>query len=321
MDTTFIVMLKNVIVFVLLAIPGFLLVKTKQLKAEQSGAMSKLLMYIGMPFLMITSVMNNLVLSGELILTLVVVAAIGIAYTVLTFVLSAPLTAKEREEKTRGMMRFACTFSNNGFLGLPLAIAVFGAGSKALTVMIIANIVTNVLMYTLGIYLVSGDKKMMSPKKAILNPILIGFVIGIILNLLKVKDYLPEVATYSAHMSNLVTPLSMTILGMKLGGIKFTSLFTSIKIYYVSFVKLILVPMVLAGILLAVKAMFVGGIVTADVVVGMFLAFGMPTAGLASTFADQFDGDTDSAVSFTLGSTVLSILTIPLLYWLVTLLV
>ena len=61
----FIIMLKNVIVFVLLAIPGFLVVKTKMLKAEQSGALSKLLMYIAMPFLMITSTMNNLTLNGD----------------------------------------------------------------------------------------------------------------------------------------------------------------------------------------------------------------------------------------------------------------
>ena len=38
-------------------------------------------------------------------------------------------------------------------------------------------------------------------------------------------------------------------------------------------------------------------------------------AGLASTFADEFGGDTENAVIFTLGTTMLSILTIPCLYW------
>ena len=49
-------------------------------------------------------------------------------------------------------------------------------------------------------------------------------------------------------------------------------------------------------------------------------AFAMPTAGLASTFADGFNGDTENAVAFTLGTTILSILTIPTLYWLLNLL-
>ena len=89
----------------------------------------------------------------------------------------------EKEEKTRGMMRFCATFANNGFIGIPLALAVFGAGSPVMTVLIILNIVTNVLLYTLGVYLVSGDKSKMNLKNAILNPVLIAFVIGIVLNL------------------------------------------------------------------------------------------------------------------------------------------
>ena len=317
----FIIMLKNVIVFVLLAIPGFLVVKTKMLKVGQSGVLSKLVMYVAMPFLMISSAMNNLTLNGDFIVMLLVVAAIGVAYTLVVFLASKPLTAKVKEERARGMMRFATIFSNNGFLGLPLAMAVFGAGSTAYMVVIVINIVTNILMYTLGIYLISGDKKMMSPKKALLNPVLIGFVVGIVLNLLKVKDYVPEAATYSGYLSGLVTPLSMIILGMKMAAIKFSSLFTSLKTYYVSFLKLVVMPLVIAGILLIVKLIFTDGIVTADVVVGVFVAFAMPTAGLASTFADQVNGETDSAVAFTLGSTVLSIVTIPVLYWIVTLLV
>ena len=60
------------------------------------------------------------------------------------------------------------TFSNNGFLGIPLAVAVFGAASPIMTVLVILNIITNVLMYILGIYLVSGDKSKINLKKALL---------------------------------------------------------------------------------------------------------------------------------------------------------
>ena len=48
---------------------------------------------------------------------------------------------------------------------------------------------------------------------------------------------------------------------------------------------------------------------------GFFVAFAMPTAGLASAFSDQYNGDTDNAVIFTLGTTVPSVATIPVLYW------
>ena len=56
-----------------------------------------------------------------------------------------------------------------------------------------------------------------------------------------------------------------------------------------------------------------------SIILGVFVAFSMPTAGLAATFADEFGGDTENAVIFTLGTTVLSVITIPTLYWVVNL--
>ena len=313
-----IIMLKNVIVFVALAIPGYLLIKTKLLKKEQSGALSMLLMYVGMPFLIFSSTINNITINTELLATIGIVLGIGVVYTFAMFFVSKPLTKMEREQKTQGMMRFSSVFSNNGFLGIPLAMAVFGAGSMALMVVIILNIVTNVLMYTLGIYLISGDKKAISLKKAFLNPVLIAFVVGIIANLLNVKGYVPEVATYSTHFSNLVTPISMTILGMKMGGVKFLELFKSWKTYYVSALKLVVFPMIIVAIVFVLNQ--VTAIITPDMVLGVLIAFAMPTAGLASTFSDNFGGDTEHEVAFPLGTTVLSIVTIPLLYWAICLL-
>ena len=59
----------------------------------------------------------------------------------------------------------------------------------------------------------------------------------------------------------------------------------------------------------------------ADTVIAVFLALAMPTAGLASAFSDQHKGDTENAVIFTLGTTILSVATIPVLYALVNLIV
>ena len=310
-------MFKNVVLFVALAVPGYLLVKTKMLNAAHSGVLSKLLMYVGMPFLILSGTVNNISFNKELILTVITVAAIGIAFTFAMFFVSKPVSAMEKGEKTNGMMRFCMTFSNNGFLGIPLAVAVFGANSPVMTVLVILNIITNILMYTLGIYLVSGDASKISLKKAFLNPVLIAFIIGIVLNLLKVNTYVPEISTFSSHFSGLVTPLSMTILGMKMAEIKFTSLFQSWRMYYVCALKLVIFPCVIVALLLVAKQ-FGASMFDANVILGFFIAFAMPTAGLASTFADGFGGDTENAVSMTLGTTVLSILTIPVLYWILS---
>ena len=312
-----VIMLKNVLVFVALALPGFLLVKSRVLKREYSAGLSKLLMYVGMPFLIFTSTIKNITFNSEFLVLISISALFGITYTVAMFFMSAPLTSLEKNEKTRGMERFCAVFSNNGFLGIPLAMAVFGADSNALTVLIIINIISNILMYTLGVYLISGDKSVISIKKAFLNPVLIAFLLGMACNLLNVNSYIPEVSIFSTHFSNIVTPISMTIMGIKLAETEILTLFKSPKTYYVSFLKLVAFPIVIVTVLLICRVSLSAHLVSADLILGAYVGFAMPTAGLAPTFADNFNGDTENSVAFTLGSTLLSVLTIPLLYWMI----
>lgn len=307
-------MLRNVIVFVLLAVPGVILVKTKLLKSEQSGVLSKVLLYVGMPFLILNSTLN-VSFDGELLKVVLLAAAIGVGYTFLWIFLSKPVTAMEKNAKTRGMERFCAVFSNNGFLGLPLAVAVFPDRPLVLTFVIIVNIITNAVMYTVGVFMISGDRSTVNVKKAVLNPVLIAFVIGLICNLLGLKTHVPEISTYAGYLGGVVTPLSMLILGMKLGDVKILSMFTSWKTYFVSALKLIVVPALVVALAFALKGAFAFG---EDLVLGAFIAFAMPTAALATTFSDSYGGDVENAVSFTLGSTILSVATIPLLYWLLT---
>ena len=313
----FLSMLTNVAIFVGLAVPGYLLVKTKTLKVEQSLPLSKLLMWVGMPFLILSSTMGLNLKDTTLLTGLGLSFLITISYIAVWFFITALLTKKEKETKKQGMVRFCMMFSNNGFLGLPLAAAVLGEGTNAFSYLVISNVLTNLLMYTIGVYFISGDKKNMSLKKVILNPVFISFVIGIIFNLLNVNKYVPQVLTYSNHLKGIVTPVSMVVLGMKMGGIKMSALFTNVKTYFISLCKLILVPVGAVTI-----AYFLGmwsgvGIALAF---AMLIAFGTPTAGLASTFADAYDGDTEGAAVYTLGTTILSIASMSVLYWLLSLL-
>ena len=311
-----ITMLINVIVFVLLAVPGVVLVKTKILKSEQSGVLSKVLLYVGMPFLILKSTMD-VSFDSEFLKLVLVSAAIGVGYTFLCIFLSKPATAMEKNAKTQGMMRFCSVFTNNGFLGIPLAAAVFAGRPLVMTCLIIINIITNAIMYTVGVFLISGDKSNVSVKKAFFNPVLIAFVIGLLINLTGLKTGSPKafgyMISYAGYLGNLVTPLSMLILGMKLGGVKILPMFTSWKTYYVSALKLVVVPAIIVALAFAVRSVFTFG---DDLILGVFVSYALPTAALATTFSDSFGGDVENAVSFTLGTTILSIATIPLVYWL-----
>lgn len=315
MDALFI-MLRNVIIFVALAVPGFLLAKTGKVKAEESGVLSKILTFVGVPFLILFNLMD-ISFDVNLLWEILLIAVIGVTFTFLCFFISAPLTKKEPDAKRRGMLRFVMICSNNGFLGIPLAQAVFG-NSPALTFLIVLNILTNIFMFTFGVYLITGDKTTINLKKAFLSPVLISFLLGILFNVLGVKKFLPELSDYSSYFSAIVTPLSMTILGIKMASIQFPAMLKCKDMYIVSAFKLLVFPILGVALMLVLKLL---NVASADMVLGFFVAFATPTASLASTFADQYGGDTQSAVYCTLGSTLFCVATVPVLYWLLCMLV
>ncbi len=309
---TLLIMLKNVIIFLLLAIPGLLLVKGKLLKATDSAALSKVLTNVGMPALILSNTLK-LELTGEFAVSMLVTAAVSILFMLLTFLASGWLCAGEKNEKTKGMMRFCAVFINSGFIGIPLASAVFPGNTTLMAYLVITNIVMNVTMFTLGVYVISGDKRAIQAKKALLTPVFLAFVAGILLNLLGVGK-ITEVHTFTDHLKNIVTPLSMTILGMKLAEVQIKRLFTSGRMYYVSFLRLVLFPVLGVALMLVLKRIPALSLST-DTIIGFFMGFAMPTAALASAFSDQYNGDIDTAAVLTLGCTILSVVTIPVLYW------
>jgi len=310
---TFFVMGKNVLLFVALALPGFFLVKGKILKEEHSGILSLFLMKIAFPMMIFHGTVTKIQLTGATfgsVATGAVIALLGLSLSALLAVL---LTGGIRDEKRRGMMRFCANIPNNGFLGIPLGLAVFGGDSPVMAPLISINIITTVFLYTVGIYFVSGDKGAISPKKALLSPALLSFVAGIVVNLSGLGELVPEIGTFAGHFSAMVTPLSMTVLGMKMAAAGWKRVFTGGHLPAVSLMKLILFPAVVLGLLLCLRPLL-PSILTREIMLAAFVSFAMPTAGLAPTLADTYGGSVDEAVSATMGTTLLSIATIPLLY-------
>ena len=316
---TLIIMLKNVLIFVLLAVPGYLLVKGKALGQPESGTLSKLLTNIGMPFLIFSSTLK-LELTGSFAARLLVCGAFCVLFTTGFFFLCALFVRGEKDDKRQRMMRFCMAFANNGFIGIPLARAVFGEDSPVMAYLIILNIITNVLMFSLGTSLLSGEKQSLDVKKIFLSPVLLAFLAGIAVNFTGITGKVPEIQTYCTHFSGIVTPLSMVILGMKLAAIPMGKLFASWRMYYVSAVRLVLFPILGVGFGF-VLCLIPGLGLDKDFILALFMGFAMPTAGLASAFADRYRGDTENAAVFTLGTTILSVVTIPVLYMLLNILI
>ena len=115
---TFFVMARSVLLFVALALPGFLMVKIGTLKEEHSAFFSKLLMYAAFPMMIFSGTVEKIRLSGEVFRDVAfgaVVAALGLA---LFAVLAVLATKRFQDKKCRGMLRFSAAMPNNGFLGM-----------------------------------------------------------------------------------------------------------------------------------------------------------------------------------------------------------
>lgn len=315
---TFILMFKNVFIFVALAIPGFILAKSKMVTQDKTVSISKIITYVGVPFLILDSTIR-MDFSGDALTVLIIAGVLSVVVTALGFLATNPITKGFSDIKKRGVARFAMFSSNNGFLGIPLARAVFGVSSPVVAVVVIANVLSNILFYAFGTYLISGDKNKISVKNILLNPLLIAFILGVIINVTGANNYVPEITTYTGYMSSIVTPLSMILLGLKMGAVDFKELIVSKNMYYVSSIKLIAFPVIVIGIMLIVHQFIVT--IPYEILMGLFIAFSMPTASVTTTFADQFNSDTKGAVAYTLGTTILSILTISILYYLLTLVI
>ncbi len=306
----------NIAIFVLLAVPGFILVKANLVSEQTSGILSKVLVLVGMPFLIVKGTLR-ITFDTQSLIVIGISALVGIAYHFFLIYTSKFVAGQRLGEKNTGVSRFSIIFSNNGFLGMPLALAICANEPLVFTSVVVINIITNILMQTLGVSIISCEKKKFS-FKIFLNPLIIAFVIGMAINLSGLLKYVPQVNDYTNHLAGIVTPLSMLILGMQLGKADVKKLFSTAKMYYISAMKLVVVPVIIVGILLVIRIFATG--LSSELIKGVFFAFAMPTAGLASAYATMYDGDVENAVYYTMGSTILAVATIPILYLILTLL-
>lgn len=312
----------TVLSLLLMAVPGFLLQKFKLLPEKAETVLSNLVLYGLQPFLLFMSFQNKAILySTDIVVNMLIVFGLILAVHIIMYAVGlVAVRGKDYLAKKR-CVRYATVFSNCGFMGLPFLQMLFsGANGGEIMVYVASSlIVFNVLNWTLGVYIMTGNFKEISFKKVILNPVIIALLLGIVsffacggplINVIPEgfgKEITQKVLDSFSFLGNAVTPLSMIVIGVKLAKIEFKKLFVEKWAYVTCFLKLIIAPLIA---ILLVVFLPVGNLVKYAV----FFLMSMPSATSTVLFAVRFNGDTDfSSVAVSL-STVLSILTIPLMY-------
>lgn len=192
-------------------------------------------------------------------------------------------------------------FMNSGNIGFPLCL--FSFGHDGLSKAIIFNTTNAILIFTLGIFIISQGKDKWQVFKV---PFVYGALLGLLFSLLNIR--LPETIYFPIYLLGQITiPLSLFILGYRLSTTKIKSLALPAQ---ASALRII------GGLLLGISASWILGLsgMTAKVVI---LLSSLPAAIMAIALAEKYETDSSLVASTIVLSTIASLITIPIiLVWL-----
>lgn len=296
----FINVLTQVIILLILILIGVVLAKGKVLSEQGVKSMTDTVLTIVTPCVIIKSFIREFdtsVLKSLLISFLIAFSAhIG-------FILLSHLLIKDSDKAREKVLRFGAVFSNCGFMSIPLQQALLGDNGIFYSSSYIA--IFNLFIWSYGIITMSGDKKYLTPKKLILNPGIISIVIGLIIFLFSVP--IPKIIYDPInHISALNTPIPMIIIGYHLSNSNLLDGIKNIKCIFAMFLRLVAYPIV------ALIVLYLCG-VRGDMLVSSVISCSAPVAAITTMFSAKFGADTSLSVNFVSLSTILSLITMPLI--------
>lgn len=308
--TTFNTMFGIVLLFAVLLIPGYILGKLKLIEKSAMVSFSNILMYIAMPFLVFSKLLEIDMRSVGW--CEIAISALMPIFTETLLLLLCKVLFRGKDGRSRAMT-FCSIFPNCGFLGIPLASAMWPEKPEIVLYISIFNVVSTFLLLTLGVYVLSGDKSAINFKKSLLSPITFAIVIGVVCSYLGVGEQLPYLVTYSSTLAQLTTPLAMTALGVELSALHLIRMWKSMGIVWTSLLKLCVAPLLAFAVVALLR--FVLGVGLEDgIVYAMLISCAVSTAASAPAMAKKYGADSEYAATLTLANTLLCVITLPLLY-------
>ena len=176
---------------------------------------------------------------------------------------------------------------------------------EALAYSSIFSISMSLIGWSLGLYIISMDKKFIKPKKMLLNPATIGFAVALIMYFFSIRlpDQLETVLTLLGRMS---TPLCMLIMGMRLATVKPKAIFCDPRQYLAVVLNQFAFPLIAFVLLyfLPISSVMKQAIV---------ILCACPVASMVQNYAELLGQGHDKAANMVLLGTMTSILTVPIL--------
>lgn len=292
---------------------GYILNKKKLCPDNTATVLSKLETYVLAPALTINTFSKYCTIASLseqymriLFCLLILAIAIGIA-----FALTPLFTGKGYN---RNVYRYALTFGNFGFMGNAIVPAILG--EPALYDYMLFTLPLSLAVYTWGIAsLIPKREGKQNPLKSLLNPSVFAVVIGAVLGLTGATEHLPGfVGSTLTGLGSCMGPIAMVLTGFLIGQYPIKKLLSDKKVYIAAVLRLFILPALFIVIL---------KVLGADDTAMIMCLFGFATPlGLNTVvFPAAYGGDPSTGVSMATISHTVCVITIPIMYALLTMFV
>ena len=300
-DITF----SNVLLTLLYILPGYIICRMGKVSPQHQSSLSGVLVYACSPCLVVASFLaldystENLVNMGLFFVATLLLQA--------GFMLGLYLLLRRRYADSRfRILTIGSVLGNCGFFGLPLVRALLPGHPEVLCYSCMYVLTMNILVFTAGVYCLTQERRFLSLRSALINPSMLGFAVGFPLFLLGGKGWVPELLTSGVSLlGSMTTPLCMMILGIRLATVDLAALFRRPFVYLVCLCKLVIFPLFCYAI---VRLMPVPESFRAS----LLILSAVPCASIIFNMAEIHHSETELSANCVMVSTLLCLLTIPL---------
>lgn len=268
------------------------------LGGEMDQKVSKLLMTFTMPATILAAVITGDALSGFSEVLSILKVAVIFYLTEAVFLLVAPRFLGGTPAQ-KGVWRYTLAFPNVGFIGYPVAVALFGP--EALFYAVVLALPFHLMSFALGPLLLVGAKRF--GLRQVFSPCVVASLVALVVALsgLRPPALVGEMLDF---VGGITVPLSLLLVGSLLAGLPAGQVFASPRLWALTALRLLVMPVALWLIL---RRMDIGYMALGVAVTQM----AMPAAVNGSMLCMEYGGDTRCMAQITFESTVASIVTIP----------
>ena len=290
------ILLRQIAIMALLMAVGIYLSRKGFLSPQGTKDLGAILLRIIIPCVIVKSYITTY--SRERLLELALSAGLALAAFILAMGIAYLVYGKRRR-----IENFASAFCNAGFIGIPLAQAVIG--DEGVFYMAASVALLNLFQWTYGVYIMTDRRDSISAKTIAKNPVVIAIVIGIALFLSRLP--VPGIVTSTlGYIAGMNTPVAMILMGTYMAKLPWRKLLDK-RAYGCVLLRLVIIPAVVLLVFWALP------ISNQNVALAAYLAAATPVGANICVFAQQYDCDYEFSVVTVCLSTVLSIVTVPLM--------